>query len=443
MMNKRKIIIITSKFLHVFVQHIIDELPLDCDVEIVEYKCFQDIKQIYQQYESTSDGFMLSGKAALAALEKALPDHRKPAVSFGSDLVSMYRLLLKHFVEQRTLRTDRVIFDFLLPIQENATVSYFLHDMDFPSTNTAVDNWLATLDIGRLSSIEEETSQKIIRLWEQNQFDLLICQYSSIIPVLEQHNIPYIYCYPEKEVFQSLVETLLAQIELSFFRENLPAAITISGTSSEIGEKDRAQLKTALYALKAELALDMIFQETPTGFQLFTSAKYINYLTDHFQTSFLSVRLKEDYGFPVSVGYGIGKNITEARSHAEDALKESFYAKGSFVIDENGNLIGPLNRSHCVTIQKTMSEQLYRIAEQCKLSTLTIQKLNTILQITGTNKMTSQDLSEHLGVTLRNANRILNQLEKGGAATMVYSHSSTSKGRPVKVYELHFNSETL
>ena len=78
MMNKRKIIIITSKFLHVFVQHIIDELPLDCDVEIVEYKCFQDIKQIYQQYESTSDGFMLSGKAALAALEKALPDHRKP-----------------------------------------------------------------------------------------------------------------------------------------------------------------------------------------------------------------------------------------------------------------------------------------------------------------------------------------------------------------------------
>ena len=422
MMNKRKIIIITSKFLHVFVQHIIDELPLDCDVEIVEYKCFQDIKQIYQQYESTSDGFMLSGKAALAALEKALPDHRKPAVSFGSDLVSMYRLLLKHFVEQRTLRTDRVIFDFLLPIQENATVSYFLHDMDFPSTNTAVDNWLATLDIGRLSSIEEETSQKIIRLWEQNQFDLLICQYSSIIPVLEP---------------------LLAQIELSFFRENLPAAITISGTSSEIGEKDRAQLKTALYALKAELALDMIFQETPTGFQLFTSAKYINYLTDHFQTSFLSVRLKEDYGFPVSVGYGIGKNITEARSHAEAALKESFYAKGSFVIDENGNLIGPLNRSHCVTIQKTMSEQLYRIAEQCKLSTLTIQKLNTILQITGTNKMTSQDLSEHLGVTLRNANRILNQLEKGGAATMIYSHSSTSKGRPVKVYELHFNSETL
>ena len=40
-------------------------------------------------------------------------------------------------------------------------------------------------------------------------------------------------------------------------------------------------------------------------------------------------------------------------------------------------------------------------------------------------------------------NGILNQLEKGGAATMVYSHSSTSKGRPVKVYELHFNSETL
>ena len=56
--------------------------------------------------------------------------------------------------------------------------------------------------------------------------------------------------------------------------------------------------------------------------------------------------------------------------------------------------------------------------------------------------MTSQDLRTSQ-CHLKNTNRILNQLEKGGAATMVYSHSSTSKGRPVKVYELHFNSETL
>ena len=71
MMNKRKIIIITSKFLHVFVQHIIDELPLDCDVEIVEYKCFQDIKQIYQQYESTSDGFYVKRKSSACRFGKS------------------------------------------------------------------------------------------------------------------------------------------------------------------------------------------------------------------------------------------------------------------------------------------------------------------------------------------------------------------------------------
>lgn len=437
-MKKRRIIIITSKFLHAFVRHMIDDIQPDCDIEIVEYKCFREIKEIYQKYEAVADGFMLSGKTALSALEKAIPEHKKPAVSFHSDLICMYRLLLKHFVEQRTLRTDRVIFDFLLPIQQEATAAYFIHDMNLPRISAAIDDWLITTDIDKLSSVEKEISQKVVQLWEQNQFDLLICQYSSIIPVLEQHSIPYVYCYPEKEVLQSLLKTLLAQIEIYSFYENLPAAVAISAATSEISEQTQGQLKTALQTLKSELALDMILQETPSGYQLFTSVKNINYLTDELHTCFLSTRLKEDFGIPVSVGYGIGRNITEARNHAEAALKESVYSKGSFVIDENGNLIGPLSSSHCLAIQKNLSEHLYLVAEQCKLSTLTIQKLNTILQITGSNKMTSQDLAEHLGVTLRNANRILNQLEKGGAATMVYSHSSTSKGRPVKVYELHF-----
>lgn len=437
-MKRRKIIIITSSFLHTFVQHMIDDIQPECDVEIVEYKCFREIKEIYQNYEAVADGFMLSGKTALSALEKAIPERRKPAVSFHSDLICMYRLLLKYFVEQRTLCTDRVIFDFLLPLQREATAATFIHDMDLPRVSTAIDTWLLTTDIDKLSSIEEEIAQKVVQLWEQNQFDLLICQYSSIIPVLEQHRIPYVYCYPEKEVLQALLQTLLAQIELYSFYENLPAAIALSVPSSEISAQLRDQLKTALQTLKYELALDMILQETPSGFQLFTSVKNIHYLTDELHTCFLSTRLREDFGIPVSVGYGIGQNITEARNHAEAALKEAFYSKGSFVINENGNLIGPLNSSHCLMIQKNLSERLCLIAEQCKLSTLTIQKLNTILQITGSNKMTSQELSEHLGVTLRNANRILNQLEKGGAATMIYSHSSTSKGRPVKVYELHF-----
>ncbi|MED9948077.1 MAG: winged helix-turn-helix transcriptional regulator, partial [Peptacetobacter hiranonis] len=72
------------------------------------------------------------------------------------------------------------------------------------------------------------------------------------------------------------------------------------------------------------------------------------------------------------------------------------------------------------------------------LSSLTIQKLVSIVKMKDSNKITSVDLAERLGVTVRNANRILGNLEKGGVAEVVYTESVATKGRPVKVYELKF-----
>ena len=41
--------------------------------------------------------------------------------------------------------------------------------------------------------------------------------------------------------------------------------------------------------------------------------------------------------------------------------------------------------------------------------------------------------------TVRNANRILKNLEKGGYAKITCTQTSNIKGRPTKVYELNFH----
>ena len=134
-------------------------------------------------------------------------------------------------------------------------------------------------------------------------------------------------------------------------------------------------------------------------------------LTKNFEIGYLVSTLKDDYGISAAIGYGIGKSITEAKKHAENALRESWNGEGSFVMNETSQLIGPLGASQIPGFQENFSDNIFKIAENCKLSTLTIQKLISIVKMNGSYEITTNELADHMGVTVRNANRILRNLE--------------------------------
>lgn len=58
---KQKIVIITSKYLHPFVEKAFEDFKEDCTVTIADYTNFDHITDIYRKYEKTADGFMISG----------------------------------------------------------------------------------------------------------------------------------------------------------------------------------------------------------------------------------------------------------------------------------------------------------------------------------------------------------------------------------------------
>ena len=106
-------------------------------------------------------------------------------------------------------------------------------------------------------------------------------------------------------------------------------------------------------------------------------------------------------------------------------------------MNESNQIIGPLGSSQLPSFQQNLPDDIFQIAEKCKLSTLTIQKLISIVKMNGSYEITTNELANHLGVTVRNANRILRNLENGGHATIAHTRSTASKGRPVKVYRLN------
>lgn len=441
---KATIIIITSEYLHPFVQNIIENVHLDCAIQIVEYNNFYHITEIYKEYETIADGFMVSGKTALAAIEKALPTHKKPIISFEASIVSIYYLLLEKFLENRKLDTKRVFFDFLLPLYQNtdhATVDYFLYHKETFQIKSEVGEWLNNITLREISLVEEQLTEKIMELWNEHKIDLVICHYGSIIPFLKQHHIPYCYSPPTKEDLLNLISTFLSQIELNRLRENLPGVIAVTLLGKDKRCLAKTSLKKALSNITNEFALNVILQEEEEDkCYIFTTLRAIECITNKLRRCSIRPALKKKYGIDAYVGYGIGNDITSAKSNAQDALKESLFSRGCYVVNEQHNLQGPLNAEKYLAVRGDISKEIYTTAKRCNLSTLTIQKLLSIIEMTGTNKITQQTLAEHLGVTTRNAGRILGNLEKGGAASIVYTQSITSKGRPIKVYELNIKA---
>ena len=122
-----------------------------------------------------------------------------------------------------------------------------------------------------------------------------------------------------------------------------------------------------------------------------------------------------------------------------NARKEAVQFGKSFIQNENGDMIGPLGSSDRRVIQNQYVQNLGKIAKQCNLSPVTIKKVLASTHAAGSNKITTHELAERMGSTVRNANRIIQNLENGGVAKLAYTQTTNAKGRPVKVYELYFN----
>lgn len=439
-MSKKTIIIITSTHLHTFVENMINEIQPDYQIQIMEYYNFSHMAEIFKKVEREADGFMVSGSAALSFLKKMFPDSTKPIVSFHADLLSVYHTLFDILLENRNLDMKRVIFDFLLPVQEDASVDFFLHT-DMESIAPEMDDWLKDTTTQDFSMLETNMASKAIRLWESQKIDLVLCNYSSIIPILEARNIPCHYIYPTKHSFLSLFDTLTSQLEYDEIMDNLPAVIAISDLNPQKTTATQEHLRNAILDWKKEFVIDAIIQEEKERFYIFTTSKIASMLSQNYNQTSIYDALVNRYHIPIALGCGIGQNITDAKANADTALKESFFAGDCFIMDEKKQLHGPLKTKQCLHVETKLTDDICQVADKCKLSTLTIQKLVAIMKMTGSDKFTSQSLAEHLDISVRNANRILGNLEKGGAATMAFTRSSTTKGRPTKVYQLHFKGE--
>ena len=435
-----KIVFITSHHLYRQTCDALARIGADCDITVATYDNFEHISKIYRQYADVADAFLVSGPSAKRAIELSCGPNLKPITYYKVDSEALHRVLLKLAVENREQDFSRVIMDFLLPLGGGYTVKDFLALDDIESLDAALSDWIVRTGIREVGGAENAIIDRILELWREQAFDRVLCQYSSIVPVLDALEIPYLCPFPSDAYLKGLIHDVQARLELKQLQDNLPAIIHIMPTHpSEVSGTDMDSLRQKIRAFVQDHLIDCVEQESGNALLLITSLHVVRYLTQDFRNCQLSAYMRQALDFPVVIGYGIGATVPHAISNVHVALREARVAERSFIMDHTGNLIGPLNSGNRMVVNTNTIANVSYLSKRCKLSTLTLQKLMAYLESTGNNNITTQELAQRFDITVRNANRILTNLCKGGVATPVYTQASHSRGRPVQVYNINFD----
>ena len=72
--------------------------------------------------------------------------------------------------------------------------------------------------------------------------DMVLCQYSNLIPILEEHNIPYRYPIPTPLFLKDLTKRFMYILSLEYMRENLPVVISIFASDNSLNTEENIQL---------------------------------------------------------------------------------------------------------------------------------------------------------------------------------------------------------
>jgi len=416
---------------------------LEASLTALDYRNFSYISQLYTEIEDDYDGFLICGTAAYYALEKGVPALPKPTVIFEVGLESIYYSLLDLLRRNRSLDLNRVVIDIFLPFNVQNTAESII-DLDEPGFKIIkAEVFWRDHSLDELISIEDRVYDLILEKWERGEIDYVLSRYSTIYPRLVERQIPCTFVYSTAYQLLHAVKDCINAIAMADMKEYMPGVIAVfkaarssSDTAPEDMDLDMLTLQKTLLEFNKEYLTDYQLQKHLNGFYIFTNLKTLRRITGHFSGCSLSAFLNKHLDFKTDIAYGFAQDIAQARSNAAAALRVSAREKHVYAMNDSGTLLGPLDLDSSLIPTCELTPQLELLASRSRLSPLTIQKLQTIVDANASNEITIAELSEKLGVKQRNANRILTNLLQSHDAEIIGARASGTKGRPTKVYRL-------
>lgn len=415
----------------------------DMVLSFFTYVTLEQMVATYQELVGKYDAVITSGLLPHTILHNAAEPGHPILECFRYDVENTYRLVLRESVRRNHLDLSRVGMEALPP---GVSLQQAIEENTFPHYARLFEGQFFSLDMEALKQQEAAVSERYKKLYQDGKIDYILTYFYSAVEAMKDVGIDCYYLYPSEKEFYRVIDLVCSKISLRQAEKRAPAVIHLTLRPAQAGavgnELKIAELYTALLEYIKLHQYDISVKQGGQYFQLYTDAETLEQMTSGFLHCPLSQHIPLVNRLCSSVGYGVGNSFFQATQNALEAaqyaLELNSADKASYYIDNNGTITalshrGPSQQSWIAQLPK---ERLVSLAEQASLSVDTIAKILSVLHAMGSRQLTSQDLIERLGLSLRTANRYLANLTKAGLAQPIGQKALVKKGRPVNIYFL-------
>lgn len=432
---RHKIAFITTEYVKPHLERVLPQLGMDAAFSIYAYHPFEEIDGFFRQIPREVDGVITSGNRFGSAFRHMFPRDRRVVVPMGINDAEVHRLFWRLKQEQPDLDFQRIYADFLDELHLSIP-SFLTEDHGIPLS--------VSMDAGREQTPEEflrgeyRQFQKLLEVWETGQFERIITRYSGLLPMLRQRGVQIFYPFPSIDSIRSACAQAQREIEMRQLQDYQAAEIHVNlwmpnpaYTVESLYEQRLLQLQQSLMDYFGSKAEDMLFRRSHFGVDILTDRKTVAQCTREYTVCELSAFLNARLDFWIFVGYGIGQGIYQARLNAITATRESEVSGGSYLVNEQDVLIGPLGGGEAAPPSPSVFSYM---SSHAGISQATINRVLEVLGAMPNGRLTSQELAERLEITRRSANYFLKAMTQTGILQVVDMHRAAGRGRPEQVY---------
>lgn len=397
------------------------------------YTHLDDVPEIIIKWEDQVDIWLFSGQVpyAIAYKSKKLQNSFYPRLN-GSSLTKV--LLDICYKDNKNLLN--LSFDTISSEEVFETFT----ELDLPTEHLRVNSYSGYKPVQELVDYHAN-------LYSSGEVDSCITCIHSVFKRLKSIGIPTYRITPTKMVIRETIEQACQTNETIRFKNSQISVILIQihEMNKLIGENDvsynahRLNLKLQELVINfTEMLSGSYAQLGPGKFMIFSTRGSFE-TQNQSEISTLLEKISIITGLTANIGIGYGNTALGAEQNAYLALNHSknHGENIAMLVDEGGRIEGPLQNENSLDYSyRTDNKEVIEKLQNSGVNISTLNKLISIQNKFSQGVISAVDVSKWLGMTQRNARRILNELEKCELAVIVGEETPTAKGRPRKIYRV-------
>ena len=405
--------------------------------------CYQDTREIpniIQNGQEEIEGWIFSGETPYAHAKPYLPKDM-PAVSCILNGLEIFRYLLQSLALSK--------------------VNALRVSIDLPEI--ASKDWLTAMKEAQVSCEQihltyydsmhiDQNIHAVVKfhasLWQAGKIERVLTSSTKVHQALERLHIPVIQMHgstftirnallklKERRMHQHLIENEVALTRIETI--NMEKLLLASSGPLQF-QMQMLHLKEKILELCQKLHGSYLAEKDNGRFEIFASRGVIERNADKIRETIEDIRL--NLNIETSAGIGFGYTAFDAQRNAWRALsygRQQDPCQDVVAIDINGNIQENLGTEHSLTFTSSLDDpEILRRLESVGVGTRNYMRISAIAKKIG-HGFTSSEIAQQMGVTDRNARRIIKNLLTAGLVICVGAESLSPRARPPKKYRMN------